>query len=114
MRKRKELVVSATTFTQRAKGGGVQQLLDRVILQEDQVRDGKVRARSGKRFSELGRSKQMRSVPKLVDVQESRLHLAISCEEAFHLMYTDCIPHIYDDAGNLHPQYNSAMFDALE
>eukprot|EP00965_Chrysotila_dentata_P254171 6211785-Pleurochrysis_carterae.AAC.1 len=77
---RKELVVSATTCTQRAKGGGVQQLLDSMILQEDQVRGGKVRSRSGKRFSEVGRSKQKRSMPKLADIQESRLHLAISCE----------------------------------
>eukprot|EP00965_Chrysotila_dentata_P009197 299623-Pleurochrysis_carterae.AAC.1 len=101
-----------TTFWQKSGKCGAQQVIEHVILQEDMICSGQVRPRTSKHCKELGRSKAVRMVPKAQTYASERLRLGLTCVEAFQLMYSEQIPRIYDDAGALHPQYASSMFDA--
>eukprot|EP00965_Chrysotila_dentata_P218876 6190818-Pleurochrysis_carterae.AAC.2 len=80
-------------------------------MQEYLVRNGKVRARSSKDFEALGRVKRCRVVPKEQKLAVERMKLELTCLRAFELMYTGKIPRVYDNAGALHEQYESVLFD---
>eukprot|EP00965_Chrysotila_dentata_P159454 5267563-Pleurochrysis_carterae.AAC.1 len=71
-------------------------------MQEDLVRNGKVRAKSSKHFASLGRVKKCRDVPKDQKMAAERLKLELTCQRAFELMYTGQIPRVYDNFGVLH------------
>eukprot|EP00965_Chrysotila_dentata_P055876 1852838-Pleurochrysis_carterae.AAC.1 len=96
------------SFMQKTGGGGSKQVLDRVVLQEAQLRKGLVRARSGKRFALSSRVTLKRATPKWNELPAERISLALSCEQAFVDMYTGQCPRAYNANGMLHPEYETA------
>lgn len=95
----------------KAGNNGNKSVLDRVVLQEAQIRQGVVRPRAANRFRDTGRLKKVRALAKSSAWAEDRLKLELSCEGAFEAMYLNQMPRIYNEVGELHESFASAEFD---
>ena len=104
---------SSNTRTVQVKAGnnGCKTVLDRVVLQEVQIRHGVVRPRAAKRFRESGRVKKVRALAKSSEWADDRLKLELTCEGAFAAMYFDQMPRIYNESGQLHEGFASDQFN---
>ena len=115
-KKRKGEVSASNTRTVRvglgARGNnGCRTILERTVLQEEQLRRGVVRPRAAKQFRETGRIKKVRALAKVSEWADDRLKLELSAEGAFEAMYFDRMPRIYNENGQLHESFASAEFN---
>ena len=106
---------NAKVIVQRVSGCGSKNILDRVVLTEDALRDGRVRPKQSKRFRETGRVKKPRELAKTRALPDGRIHIELSCERIFEAQYDGLIPRIYTEKGQLNPDYaQSAQFDMVQ
>ena len=115
-KKRKGDTSSSNTRTVRVGQGkqgnnGCRTVLQRVVMQEDQVRAGTVRQKQSKRLKDTGKLKKVRALAKSSEWADDRLKLELSCEGAFEAMYLSKMPRIYSESGQLHESFASAEFD---
>ena len=114
-KKRKDAASASNSRTIRVAGrnNGCKNVLDRVALQEAQMQAGEVRVKQARAFRETGRLKKVRELAKASKWAGNRLHVSLSAEKAFELMYKGQMPKIYNEGGALNDAYSSSEFDLV-
>ena len=95
----------------KCKSNGSKCVLDRIILQENMLREGLIRPKQARRFRDTGCLSKKRSLPKLRSLADEKIHLSLTCQSAFEAMYLGKMPFIYDQSGILHSDYAGPEFD---